>query len=88
MCQREHIVQNYERRTEQLKTLVAETKEKVADHEHGRALLDDEEYALLQKRIGLYENKLEKMEGPMDDGEIDRQVERAKMRSERRHAEL
>jgi len=85
---RQQVVANYERRRDQLKTLVAETKEKVADHEHGRSLQEDEEYALLQKRIGLYEKKLEKMEGPMNEREIDRLMERTKMRAERRHIEL
>jgi hypothetical protein len=88
MWQREQVVANYERRREQLENLVAETKEKVADHERGRSLLEDEEYALLRKRIGLYEKKLEKMEGPMDEREVERLVERMKMRTERRHMEL
>ena len=81
-------MENYERRREQLRKLVEQTKEKVADHEDGRNLLEDEEYALLTKRIGLYEQKLERMEGPMDEREIDRMVERMKMREERRHIEL
>ncbi len=65
-----------------------ETREKIADHEDGRNLLEDEDYALLTKRIGLYETKLERMEGPLDEREIDRLVEREKMRAERRHLEL
>ena len=79
---------NYDRRREQLKKLVVDSKEKVADHENGRSLLEDEEYARLTKRIGLYEQKLEKMEGPMDNREIDRVMQRTKMRAERRHVEL
>ena len=50
--------------------------------------MEDEEYGLLTKRIGLYERKLERMEGPMDEREIERLVEREKMRAERRHMEL
>ncbi len=88
MRQREHVVENYERRREQLRTLIVETKEKVSSHDEGRSLLEDEEYALLTKRIGLYEKKLERMEGSMDEREIDRLVEREKMRAERRHMEL
>jgi len=84
----EQVVANYERRREQLENLVAETKEKVADHEQGRSLLEDEEHALLRKRIGLYEKKLKTMEGPMDEREVDRLVERMKMRAERHHMEL
>ena len=88
MWQREHVVEHYERRREQLRKLVAETKEKVADHEEGRSLLEDEEYALLTKRIGLYEKKLEKMDGPLDDREVERLVEQAQRRADRRHIEL
>jgi hypothetical protein len=35
-----------------------ETKDKVAEHESGRSLLEGEEYATLKKRIGLYEKKV------------------------------
>lgn len=87
--QREHVVANHEKRREHLRQLLVDTKEKVADHEEGRKLLeDDEEYALLTKRIGLYEKKLESMERPLDEKEIDRLVERARARAERRHVEL
>mmetsp|Transcript_16432 Transcript_16432/g.30529 ORF Transcript_16432/g.30529 Transcript_16432/m.30529 type:complete len:93 (-) Transcript_16432:420-698(-) len=86
---RDHIVDNHNRRREQLKKLLADTKDKVADHESGRNLLEDEEYERLTNRIGLYEKKLQKMEGPMDEREIDKIMQRQKMRAERfGHTEL
>eukprot|EP00532_Pseudo-nitzschia_australis_P014417 CAMPEP_0168282340 /NCGR_PEP_ID=MMETSP0141_2-20121125/22276_1 /TAXON_ID=44445 /ORGANISM="Pseudo-nitzschia australis, Strain 10249 10 AB" /LENGTH=101 /DNA_ID=CAMNT_0008225981 /DNA_START=236 /DNA_END=541 /DNA_ORIENTATION=- len=85
---REQVVANYERRREHLRKLVARHKEEVADHENGRRLLEDEEYAKLTKRIDLFGKKLEKMEEPMGEREIDRAIERTKMRNERRHMEL
>jgi len=85
---RDHIIANYERRREQLKRLVEESKIKIEDHESGRHLLEDEEYNRLSKRIGLYERKIEKMEVPMEEREIDRIMERARMREQRRHSEL
>ena len=88
MWQREQVVANYERRREQLKNLVTETKGKIADHEQGITILEEEEYALLQKRVGLYETKLESMKDSMDEKEIQRSIERSKMRAERRHIEL
>ena len=79
---------NYDKRREQLKKLVVDSKEKIADHDNGRSLLEDEEYARLSKRIGLYEKKIEKMEEPMDEREVDRKLQRTKMREERRHIDL
>jgi len=55
---REHVVKNYEKRREQLKKLVAQTKEQLEDHNNGRNLLEDEEYNRLTKRIPLYEKKV------------------------------
>ena len=86
---RDHILANYGRRREQLKKIIEETKEKVSSHEEGRNLLEEDEYARLQKNIGLFEKKLERMSEPMDDKDLDRMVERENMRAERRrHREL
>eukprot|EP00536_Pseudo-nitzschia_multiseries_P007589 jgi/Psemu1/18305/gm1.18305_g len=85
---RDNIVANYERRRDHLRKLVEKHKEDVADHESGRRLLEDEEYEKFTKRIRLFQKKLDSMEGPMDEREIDRMVERAKMRDEHRHREL
>mmetsp|Transcript_23167 Transcript_23167/g.54687 ORF Transcript_23167/g.54687 Transcript_23167/m.54687 type:complete len:125 (-) Transcript_23167:1351-1725(-) len=85
---RDQIVANYERRREHLRKLVEQHKEDVANHESGRKLLEQEEYDKFTKRIRLFQKKLDSMEGPMDEREIDRMMERTRMREERRHREL
>ena len=67
-----------------------ETKEKIADHENGRSLLEDEEYARLTKRIGLLEKKAEQMSREPDEREIEKMMRRMHDREERRreHMEL
>ena len=55
------------RRTEQLKKMLEDTKQKVADHDSGHRKLEEEEYQTMTKRIGLYEKKLEKMDQPLDE---------------------
>ena len=39
----------------------------MSDHHAGRKLLEDEEIALFEKRVGLYSRKLEKMNQPLSD---------------------
>lgn len=56
--QRDHILANHDRRKEQLKKLLVEAREKVDDHESGRILLEDDEYAKFTKRVTLYANKV------------------------------
>ena len=56
--QRHAIVENHNRRREQLRKLLQDTKDKVAAHDEGRDLMDDEEYATMTKRIGLYQQKV------------------------------
>lgn len=85
---REQVLASYERRREHLQKLVARHKEEVADHENGRRLLEDEEYDKLTRRIDIFGKKLERMEDPMDEREINRAIERTKMRNDRRHMDL
>lgn len=66
-AQRETVLENHERRRDKLEELLQETREKVANHDAGRNLMEDEEYKTFAKRIGLYERKLEKMKSPLDD---------------------
>ena len=47
--------------------MLSDIREKVADHEGGRKLLEDEEYETFKKRIGLFERKLEKMSEEPDE---------------------
>eukprot|EP00980_Cylindrotheca_fusiformis_P002848 scaffold672_cov126-Cylindrotheca_fusiformis.AAC.49 len=81
--QRETIIENHERRRDRLEDLLQEAKERITDHEAGRNLLDGEEYEKLAKRVGLYERKLEKMREPLDERDIERRLERERMRADR-----
>lgn len=64
--QREALIDNHNQRKEKLEELLQETKDKVADHEEGRKLLEDDEYTTMKKRVGLYGQKLERMKEPLD----------------------
>ena len=88
IVQRDQIIKNREKRTDQLDRLLGETKDKVADHHAGTNLLEDEELAKFTKRAELYHRKLEKMKQPLDEKEIARMVQREETRAARRHREL
>mmetsp|Transcript_6961 Transcript_6961/g.14803 ORF Transcript_6961/g.14803 Transcript_6961/m.14803 type:complete len:140 (+) Transcript_6961:121-540(+) len=79
---REQVMANYEKRREHLRKLVTRHQAEVEDHENGRNLLEDEDYAKAMKRIRLFGKKLERMEGPMEEEEIERMLEHSKMRAE------
>ena len=81
--QRETIIENHEKRKEKLQELLKETVEKVTEHETGRNLLEQEEYEIMSKRIGLYEKKLERMKEPLNERDINRMIERERRRAER-----
>jgi hypothetical protein len=61
------VIENYQKRRDKLTELLQETKEKIADHDAGRTLLEDDEYATMKKRVGLFAQKLERMNEPLDD---------------------
>ena len=53
------------------------------DHTSGRRLLDDQEFSTLERKLNAYERKLETMSGEMDEKEVDRVLQREKLRYER-----
>lgn len=65
--QRQDVIENHERRRDHLAKLLQQTKDKVADHDAGRNLLEDEEYKKHARRIPLYERKLERLSKPLDE---------------------
>lgn len=66
----------------QLKKFLEETVNKLADHHGGRALLDDEGLAKMEKRKDLVEAKIRRME-ERDDSEIQRMGRRNERRGRR-----
>lgn len=80
---RESVLESMEKRKGQLELLLFETRAKLADHNMGKALLEDEERQRLEKREQLVQRKLEKYKG-VDDEEIERHMRREQLRLERR----
>ena len=74
---------NRAKRREQLEKLLIEAKESMEDHTSGRRLLDDTDVTVLERKIDAYERKLETMTGEMDDREVERVLQREKLRYER-----
>lgn len=74
-----------DKRKAQLHRFLEETMKKIEDHRSGRALLDDEELATMEKRKSLVEAKIQRME-ERDDSEIEKMRRRSERRG--RHTEL
>ena len=83
MIQREEVVANRSKRREQLVKMFEDAKVTMEDHTAGRRLLDDGDVTALERKINAFERKLETMTGEMDDREVDRVIEREKLRQER-----
>ncbi|CAB9526248.1 expressed unknown protein [Seminavis robusta] len=80
---KEEIIANRERRKEQLKKLLDEVRETKDNHDSGRKLLSDEELTVVDRKISAYERKLETMQGEMDEREVEKVMQREKLRYER-----
>jgi len=81
--QKEEIKANRAKRREQLSKLLDEARESMEDHTSGRRLLEDKELHTLERKIDAYERKLETMQGEMDEREVERVLQREKLRYER-----
>eukprot|EP00538_Stauroneis_constricta_P009334 CAMPEP_0119549114 /NCGR_PEP_ID=MMETSP1352-20130426/2896_1 /TAXON_ID=265584 /ORGANISM="Stauroneis constricta, Strain CCMP1120" /LENGTH=183 /DNA_ID=CAMNT_0007594583 /DNA_START=37 /DNA_END=588 /DNA_ORIENTATION=- len=77
---RERILEHHESRKGHLEKLIEETKQKVADHDSGDN--PSEDIDLHRRRVDLYSKKLEKMQQPPDEHEIQRTMERENHRRE------
>ena len=63
--------------------LLDEAKGTMEDHTAGRRMLEEKEFETLERKINAYERKLETMQGEMDEKEVDRVMQREKLRYER-----
>jgi hypothetical protein len=89
MSTREEILATREQRKKQFSGRVDAWKEQLGHHESGRRRLSDPEAQSIQKKIEIYQRKLEwHLEGEMDDRQVDRILAReeisAEMNSKRR----
>jgi hypothetical protein len=80
---REKIIEQNEKRKGQLNLMLFETRGKIADHNTGRSVLDEEEKSKLEKRAEMIQRKLDKLM-EVDEEEIQRQIRREQLRLERR----
>jgi len=60
-----------------------DSKQRIADHNAGTRILDDDEKLDLEKKISIYQRKLDTMQGDLDEREIERILKREQLRNER-----
>ena len=61
------MLDNHQRRRSQLQKLVEDAKVQLDDHHSGRKLMETEEYEKIKKRVGLYEQKINRMGETLDE---------------------
>jgi hypothetical protein len=83
MSQREEILASRERRAKQIEAMLLDSKQRYNDHTSGIRLLSEGELADLQKKIDIYQRKLESLQAPLDEREVERILRREKLRNER-----
>jgi hypothetical protein len=60
-----------------------DSQQRYQDHTSGIRLLSEQEAKDLQKKIEIYTRKLETMQAPLDEREVDRILKREQIRDER-----
>jgi hypothetical protein len=83
LAQREEILESRRRRAKQLESMLEDSKQRLADHHAGTKLLNEKDKAALEKKINIYQRKLETLQGDLDDREVERIIKREKLRDER-----
>jgi len=81
--QREEILANRARRKKQLEALLVESRQQLADHGMGKKVLEKSEVEGIEKKIHIYQRKLDTMEGDMDEREVERILKREELRFHR-----
>jgi hypothetical protein len=81
--QREEILESRKRRSKQLDAMLQDAQERLKDHKSGTRLLVEDEKVDLEKKINIYQRKLDTMTGDLDEREIERIIEREKLRNDR-----
>jgi hypothetical protein len=81
--QRQEVLSSRKKRTEQLETILNDAKQMLEDHKLGKRLLEEVEVLKLEKKVEIFQRKVEQMLGVPDDLEIERILLREKIRNER-----
>lgn len=63
--------------------MLEDSKQRLSDHHFGTKILSDKDKAALEKKINIYQRKLETLQGDLDDREVERIIKREKLRDER-----
>ncbi|GKZ00064.1 hypothetical protein MPSEU_000959800 [Mayamaea pseudoterrestris] len=80
---RQEILAGRKKRIEQLETILNDAKQRLDDHKTGKRLLEELETLKLEKKIEIFQRKLEQMQRVPDDLEIERLLNRERIRNER-----
>ncbi len=63
--------------------MLEEAKQRLNDHKAGTRILTDTERMDVEKKIGIYQRKLDTLTGDLDEREVERLIRREKLRNER-----
>jgi len=80
---REEILASRRRRSKQIEDLLEDSKQRLMDHSTGVRLLDEKERGDLEKKITIYQRKLDTMRGDLDEREVERILKREQLQAER-----
>jgi len=80
---REEILASRQRRSQQIEDILEDAKKRMASHNAGTHILSDKEKADLEKKMAIYQRKLGAMRVDLDEREIERILQREKLRNER-----
>jgi hypothetical protein len=67
----------------QIENLLEDSQQRFNDHKSGIRVLSDKELVDLKKKIDIYTRKLESMQAPLDEREVQRIIQREELRNER-----
>ena len=81
--QREEILESRRRRKVQLEAMLHDADERLEQHKSGTKILPEDEVKTLEKKRDIYSRKLDTMRDDLDDREIERIMQREKLRNER-----
>jgi hypothetical protein len=82
---REEILASRQRRKKQLESMLIDARQRLADHRSGSKLLSSDELKSLDKKVDIYQRKLDTMQDDLDDREVERILKREQIHNERLH---
>lgn len=63
--------------------MLSDATERLNDHNKGVRLLEEKDKSDLEKKISIYQRKLDTMTGDLDEREVERIIKREQLRNER-----